>query len=661
MELNKKITKLKILVAVLILIFYGLLLMHKIDFVSDDLSRHLKNGQMVLQGNFKVLKTNFYSLTEPDYPFINDHWLSGVVFLPIYNVLGFSGLIIFKTVLLLLAFLMLFLVALKKADFWLTAALSLPVILILMERTEVRPDIFSFAFVAIFIYLLYDFEKHPDHKRIYWLVPLQLVWVNIHTFFTIGIMLVVGFLLEKIINEYKNFRQNPLIKKLLIISALMALVCLINPNGLSGALNPFTRYKDYAVYVTHEQPLLDILNNKPVEDISAIMFIPLVFILIFSFYFGFRQKKKPIFYFLASLGAVAACFSRVRLLPFFGLIFLPAVSANFNDVFIRFKDWLKKKFPKMNAALGKISILILILVLFVLILFRIQGKILSDFKIGLGLASRSNSAASFFKGQGLHGPIFNDHAIGQYLIWHLYPQEKVFFDQRGADAYSAEFVREYEMMLTQEDAWQKAMEKYQFNVISFYLNDGSLHSQSFIRRRLNDDPDWALVYADNNNLIFLRNNAENREKIRQFQITSENVEEKLSFLLDSGQVSDMRAAGDIFNLMNRGDLAVSVFQKVVLAEPKNSNIWKVMGQTLILKNDEKGDILAAIYLERAIDLGQKNAETYTSLGLVYFRLGRFNEADEMIKKALNIEPDRQETKYFQAEMEKYIKERNINL
>src|SRR3989344_3777119 len=114
------------LVFILILVFYGSLLLHQIKFpLADDLARHIKNGEMIVGGNFDVLYKNVYSYTEPDQNFTNHHWLSGVVFYLVYGVVGFGGLVIFKTALMLVAFSIIFIVATKKADFWLVALFSI--------------------------------------------------------------------------------------------------------------------------------------------------------------------------------------------------------------------------------------------------------------------------------------------------------------------------------------------------------------------------------------------------------------------------------------------------------------------------------------------------------------------------------------------------------
>ncbi|MBU1137121.1 hypothetical protein KKD72_02015, partial [Patescibacteria group bacterium] len=64
--MKKKI--LQTVILVLLMAWYGLFFVHKIDLTTADLGRHIANGRLILSGQFDVLKTNFYSYTEPNFP-----------------------------------------------------------------------------------------------------------------------------------------------------------------------------------------------------------------------------------------------------------------------------------------------------------------------------------------------------------------------------------------------------------------------------------------------------------------------------------------------------------------------------------------------------------------------------------------------------------------
>ena len=93
----------KVLVWLILLIFYSFVLLRPINLVTADLGRHIKNGELVWQ-TLGILKTNFYSYTYPDFSFVNHHWLSGVIFYFIWLLAGFVGLEIFFWLISLITF-----------------------------------------------------------------------------------------------------------------------------------------------------------------------------------------------------------------------------------------------------------------------------------------------------------------------------------------------------------------------------------------------------------------------------------------------------------------------------------------------------------------------------------------------------------------------------
>ena len=50
-----------------------------------------------------------------------------------------------------------------------------------------RPELFSFVFLAAYLWLL---ERVPPGRHIYLLVPLQVLWVNSHALFVTGLVLI---------------------------------------------------------------------------------------------------------------------------------------------------------------------------------------------------------------------------------------------------------------------------------------------------------------------------------------------------------------------------------------------------------------------------------------------------------------------------------------
>jgi hypothetical protein len=141
-------------------------------------------------------------------------------------------------------------------------------------------------------------------------------------------------------------------------------------------------------------------------------------------------------------------------------------------------------------------------------------------KKGFGLYPENNASAQFFREKEIQGPIFNNYDIGSYLIFHLFPKERVFVDNRP-EAYPTSFFQEiYIPIQENEETWQKLSEKYNFNAIFFSHRDITPWAQKFLINRINDK-NWAPVFADNFAIIFLKRNGLNKKIIEKYEIPKE--------------------------------------------------------------------------------------------------------------------------------------------
>jgi hypothetical protein len=194
----------------------------------------------------------------------------------------------------------------------------------------------------------------------------------------------------------------------------------------------------------------------------------------------------------------------IRGIPIFGLFFVPLAAGYYYDVF----DGAKNK--------------VIWPALFLTAITLIPGHVLSFYQqgSGLGLVENINLSARFVKDNNIKGPIFNNYDIGGYLIYHFYPDEKVFVDNRP-EAYSVEFFEElYVPAQEDEEKWQQTLEEYDFNIIYFYRRDATPWAQPFLITRIRD-PEWTPVYVDNYVLVLIRNSEQNKEIIDKFIIPEE--------------------------------------------------------------------------------------------------------------------------------------------
>jgi len=91
------------------------------------------------------------------------------------------------------------------------------------------------------------------------------------------------------------------------------------------------------------------------------------------------------------------------------------------------------------------------------------GKIPIRFPRRLRPRPRSISSRS----NPLQGNMFNNDEIGDYVIYWLYPNYKVFMDGRS-DMYGESILKEYLKVSAIETGWKDVLDKYDINYIFYY-------------------------------------------------------------------------------------------------------------------------------------------------------------------------------------------------
>lgn len=504
----------KIIILIILLAAFIFFIAGKIDLTTADLGRHIQNGKVILNSGFKnnILTTNFYSYTHPDYPFVNHHWASGVIFFLIEKITGFVGLSFFYIILSIIIFLLFFHITKKGAGFKIAAPLCLLLIPLMAARMEIRPEIFTYFFSAIFFWILWQYKKNNiSFKWLFALPILGILWINTHIYFIFGIFFIGLFLLDQLI--LKNWKK---VKKLGLILITTIIACLINPFGPKGFLFPFNIFKEYGYRIIENKSIwflekLDIIKN-PNFLLAKVVFL----LMLISFVWLLIKNRKKFSIILFGLGMVFGLMAMLAIRNFtiFGFFALPIIGINIKNV-------LPKKVnsaPK-NCSWCRVNwFWIAALIIIVFTLFN-NYKFLSYHwhRFGLGLMPNNNESAEFFKEKNIKGPILNNYDIGSYLIYHLFSQERIFVDNRP-ETYPVSFFKEIYIPLQEnESVWQEKKEEYNFNAIFFSHRDATPWAQKFLIERI-DDPQWAPVFVDQYAIIFLKRNELNQSIIEKYQI-----------------------------------------------------------------------------------------------------------------------------------------------
>lgn len=493
--------KIKIGILIFLLLSYGLFLIRPINLAAADLGRHLKNGEIILKTGFSgIINTNYYSYTYPDFPFINHHWGSGVIFYLVQKYLGFAGLSFFFSLVSVATLLIFFILAWRKSNFTMALFATVFMLPVLVSRTEIRPEIFSYLLAGGYYLILISFINKTSQKRLIWLLPfLECLWINLHIYFFFGLFLIGAFLVQCSWESFLKGRQIKINKDLLIVLLLSLIACLINPAGIRGLFYPAQIFQNFGYRL---------LENQPVWFLNKIIRYPpnLYFEIAFGVFaagwlFNILQRRQ-IFWadLFISLFVSFLAWTAVRNFTLFGYFALVFTAANF-------KSFRLGYFTAASALLG----------LFFGFFMLNPVYWIGQSHFGWGLVKKNMAAVDFFRTEGLPGPIFNNYDDGGYLIFGLYPVQKVFVDNRP-EAYPAIFFQQtYIPMQEDNQKWQEVDQKYHFESIFFYRYDLTPWGQTFLVNRIRDSA-WAPIYVDDWFIIFLRRDEKNQKLISRFEL-----------------------------------------------------------------------------------------------------------------------------------------------
>ena len=155
--------------------------------IDPDLWWHLKAGQQIIDTR-AVPHTDDYSFTKQGSEWVAHEWLSEVIMEAIYRVSGLVGLVTIFSLVIIIALWLTY----RRCDgkpyaagiaILLAAAASSPLF-------GIRPQMLTLLLASIYIVLLERFDPKEHTRRLWWLVPLMLLLVNLNAGWELGLALI---------------------------------------------------------------------------------------------------------------------------------------------------------------------------------------------------------------------------------------------------------------------------------------------------------------------------------------------------------------------------------------------------------------------------------------------------------------------------------------
>jgi hypothetical protein len=453
------------------------------EIADTDFWWHLKTGQYILEHRSLPVPDPFAYTTALHPPDAVAHfnltheWLSQVLLYLVYAATGFPAVVLLRAVLLaVLCGLAGLLSARLSGNLYAGIAAAFATASVAIEFTADRPAIVTFIGVALFVTLL-------EMRRFLWALPaLALIWANCHGGFFLGWIVLLAYCVDTIPIGPNRITTHERARLWLVTGASIA-VSGLNPNGFGvlATLAAYRRSDLTANLIEWRSPSL----WGPPYGFDVLLYASAL-VLAVSWR---RVRLSHWILFAAFTAASLMAFRNVMLVGFLAPILIAA--------YLPFR--IRTPRPVAWAAPALIATGILA--------GLAQG---SFFQLRVATWITPVDAASWLLANHVTGQMFNTYEQGGYLIWKLWPQERVFIDGR---ALSETLNRDYRQILFNRGSYAdqvtgpraELIARYGIRVVVLNTLDyvsGALYPLALALANPNNS-DWQLVYEDSQDVIFM--------------------------------------------------------------------------------------------------------------------------------------------------------------
>ena len=486
-----------------------------IDLTVIDLGRHLKNGELILERQFDVLSTNAYAVDHANFPFVNHHWLSGVLFFSIFHVFNWLGLHLFYGGILLICF-FLFWQSLRPRQLpFLSVCVGIVAAILWMIRLEIRPEGIGLLFLLLELALINHWQQEKTNRisirSIGLFILIQFLWINFHLSFWLGLWILGGYLVSKLLVEHQiNSRLWFLLSGCLLVS-------LLNPHGLTGLLYPFNVFTNYEYQLVENQTPWFLKTRLSLPSIWLLLWswFAAASLFLFSVLHRLMNQSKTarepghwlFSHFLWATGLLLG-WTALRSATLFIVLVAPTVVQTLHLI-IRAVPTHLLNLPTKIVDQLKIS---LGWSIWAAIIFLVAS---GHFEMGIGLqnmglgldqqtAIEIGMVTKLFPSNlGQESvKLFNNYDIGSFGIFALPKTVTVYVDNRP-EAYPSGFFADYIALQSNPTAWKQATNSHQFNWVLFGTRDQTPWGRSFTQF-IQQDEDWEVMFKDERIIILRR-------------------------------------------------------------------------------------------------------------------------------------------------------------
>lgn len=476
---------------------------------------HIRNGEQMLRTH-SITRTDPFSVTMAGHTWYAWEWLYDAKIAAIHHWMGLNGVVFFNAVIIALTFALTLRLCLQRGADLPVAALLLALSLgVSMIHLFARPHVLSWLFTVIWFQLLDSSESGDgaeSRRRLWYLPALMLLWVNVHGGFVLGFALLGLYLLSAAVRYYRcprgeeRRRLAQRLRTLGTVTVVSLAASLINPYGYELHLHIY-RYLTSRWLMNH----IDEFLSPNFHGVAQQCFVAILLITIAALAVA-RSKPSLSRVFVLLLATYSGLYA-ARSLPVSSLLLTLIVAPLWTQGLTEARDnpnlslRLRAFLSRWRAFTGRVGQVELgfrghvwpVAAVFLgLMVCAHQGKLGSTQWINAHFDPEHLpvQAAEAIVQRGLREPILAPDSWGGYLIYRLYPQYKVFVDDRH-DFYGEDFLRDYLKTIRLTPEWDKFLNEK-------HVNWALLPTGSSLANMLEETAQWNVVYRDGTAVLLER-------------------------------------------------------------------------------------------------------------------------------------------------------------
>ncbi len=432
---------------------------------SNDCWWHLKTGEYLWDyfqknGWFHFPPYDVFTYTGSSIPWVNHEWLSDLFFYWAYALGGIQGAIILKSLVLTLAIALLLLYMVRNGVGWKMACMgSLMILFASQTSIDLRPPVFTYLFVAIFLHLILCFQLD---EYVNWAfvgaIVSQILWINLHGGAVIGIILLFFWWLSEcwfcIVTWLHENPTAPSFKRLSTATFIFAAV------SLSSFINPFTYHVHLLPFkVMNDTWLVSVIGELQSANMHYTNSFELIILGLF-FLPMLRAGSIWVYEGLAIVYFGHQALNYMRHIPLFAIVAVPPLisalaeerrvliprdieegeNLGFWGILCASVKWL------FNRHVDVVVAFLVIAYVFGMRPGKIWERNYKDYPSyrsdGYVRDTYPVDAVNFIERYRLAGPMFNHDNFAGFLIWRLAPEKYQIFTDSRYDLWGSIFAKE---------------------------------------------------------------------------------------------------------------------------------------------------------------------------------------------------------------------------